>query len=243
MRSVVAVLLLASSLAAQSNVPTKEDPKGFSKEAVGTLNHKPKSELGEQKVYTPPAPAVAAVAPDLPGDLNKVVAAQFGPDCKIATSKSNLVVNYRVKTEEKWTPFLTADLDNDGVDDAIIVARCSNALARRDEYSYTMIDPYMAYHGYGDPKITAEISSGDPMQGHVVLLIHGSGAEAWRAAKPKSKYLVLNLPFSDIGVTRVVARKGKPAVQALLLQEGETISSVLFWDGKKYKWRDSIGNQ
>ena len=242
MRSVVLVLLLGSSLFAQSNVPTKEDPKGFSKDVLDTGKASP-SDLGEHKVYTAPTQTAPTAAPKLPDDLAKIVAAQFGPDCKIAREKSSLVVNYRAQTAEKWTPFLTADLDQDGIEDAIIVARCTNALARRDEFSYTMIDPYMAYHGYGDPKITAEMSSGDPMQGHVVLIIHGAGPEAWRAAKPKSKFLILNLPFSDLGVTRVVARKGKPPVAAVLLQEGETMSSVLYWDGKKYRWRDSIGNQ
>jgi hypothetical protein len=241
--SALAVLALALPMVAQSNVPTKEDPRGFSKDVVDQISQQPKSELGEQKVYTPPAAVAPAQPLDLPNDLAKIVGAQFGPDCKIALQKSSLVVNYRIKVVEKWTPFLVADLDNDGVEDAIIVARCSNALGRRDEFNYNLIDPYMAYHGYGDPKITAEISSADPMQGHAVLIIHGVGPEAWRAAKPKSKFVVLNLPFSDVGLTRVVARKGKPAVQALLLQQGETISSVLFWDGKKYKWRDSIGNQ
>lgn len=258
MRSVVRllparILFLASCLAvpaifapaayAQSNVPTKDDPRGFSKEVVEDSNKQPKSELGDQKVYTPPAAAVAAPVPAaLPADLAKVVLNLFGKDCKISVEKSSVVVNYRMKAAEKWTPFLTADLDHDGVEDAIIVARCSNALARRDEFGYKMIDPYMSSHGYGDPKITAEMASADPMSGHMVLIIHGVGTEAWRAEKPKSKYLVLNLPFSDISLTKVAPRKGKPPVDALLLQEGETMSSVMFWDGKKYKWRDSIGN-
>ncbi|HUR36955.1 MAG TPA: hypothetical protein VM009_04000 [Terriglobales bacterium] len=246
MRLAVAAIFLSSltvSISAQSNVPTKEDPKGFSKEAVEELHKQPRSEFGDPKTYTPPPPQVATPPAVVPEGLEKVVAAQFGPDCKIAMKRSNLVVNYRVQTVEAWTPFQTADLDNDGVQDAIIVARCKNALGRKDEFSYDLIDPYMAYHGYGDPKITSEISSDDPMQGHAVLIIHGAGADAWRAEKPKSKFVAINLPFSNIGVTRVVIRKGKPAVGAVLLQEGETMSSVLFWDGKKYKWRDSIGNQ
>ena len=238
-----AAVLCAQPVHAQSSVPTKDDPRGFSKEVVEDSNKQPKSELGDHKVYTPPPPAAAAATPaSLPADLEKVVLAQFGKDCKVSVEKSSVVVNYRVKHAEKWTPFLTADLDHDGVEDAIIVARCANALARRDEFGYKMIDPYMSSHGYGDPKITAEMASADPMSGHMVLIIHGVGAEAWRAEKPKSKYLVLNLPFSDISLTRVAARKGKAPVPALLLQEGQTISSVMFWDGKKYKWRDSIGN-
>ncbi|HUS18583.1 MAG TPA: hypothetical protein VMZ25_02950 [Terriglobales bacterium] len=246
MRAAVALLFLVSlvtlSATAQSNVPTKEDPKGY-RDLIEPDKKATLSDLGE-KTYTPPVAEPAAVPVKLPEDLTKIVAAQFGPNCKIATSKSNLVVNYRTPGKaEPWTPFLVADLDHDGVEDAVIVARCTNALARKDEFNYSMIDPYMAYHGYRDPKITSEISSGDPLQGHAVLIIHGAGPESWRAEKPKSKFLVLNLPFSDLGITKVVTRKGKPPAAALLLQEGETMSSVMFWDGKKYKWRDSIGNQ
>lgn len=244
MRLAVFVLILASSLFAQSNVPTKEDPKGY-KDLVDPGKPASLSDIGEKKAHAAaPDQNVSAPAPKLPEDLAKIVAEQFGPDCKIATERSSLVVNYRTPEKaQPWTPFLTADLDHDGVEDAIIVARCENALARKDEFNYIMTDPYMAFHGYGDPKITSEFASGDPMQGHVVLIIHGIGPEAWRAAKPKSKFLVLNLPFSNIGLTHVAAKKGKPPVNALLLQEGETMSSVMFWDGKKYKWRDSIGNQ
>jgi hypothetical protein len=243
MKTAVAVLMLAAALAAQSNVPTKENPRGYSKDVLD--EGKPaKSELGEHPVYAPgekqAAPAAKAQVPE---DLAKVVKEQFGPDCKVAMERSSIVVNYRTKTDDKWNPFLTADLDHDGVPDAVIIARCENPVARKDEFGYVMTDPYMAYHGYGDPKITQEFASGDPMQGHVVLIIHGAGAEGWRAAKPKAKFLVLNLPFNKLDITHVVAKKGKPPVDALLLQEGETMSSVVWWDGKKYRWRDSMGNQ
>jgi len=238
MRLAVAALFLTASLAAQSNLPTKEDPKGYSKDVVDAVHQPMKSDLGEQKTYTPPSKETAPPPAALPADLNKVVAEQFGTDCKIAVEKSSVVVNYRVKSTEPWTPFLTADLDGNGSEDAIIVARCKSALARRDEFGYTVIDPYMAYHGYGDPRITAEFSSGDPMQGHLVLIIHGEGAEGWRAAKPRAKFILINLPFSMLGVTKVATRKGKPPVSALMLQEGETMSSVVYWNGKKYQWRD-----
>lgn len=242
-RLFITAFVLASSLAAQSNAPTKLDPKGY-KDLVEPGKRVEMSDIGEGKAAKKAAEEPQAPGPDVPADLAKIVAAQFGPDCKIAMSRTSLVVNYRTPDKATpWTPFLIADLDHDGIEDAIIVARCENALARRDEFSYTMVDPYMSFHGYGDPKITAEFASGDPMQGHVVLIIHGVGAEGWRAAKPKSKFLVLNLPFSNIGLTHVAAKKGKAPVNALLLQEGETMSSVMFWDGKKYKWRDSIGNQ
>jgi hypothetical protein len=240
MRLAVALLCLAATLfAQQSNVPTKSDPKGYSKDVLDDAKASP-SDLGEHKVYKPgdPQPKDAGVA-ELPADLQNIVTVQFGKDCKVAMQRSSIVVNYRIKTDDKWNPFFTADLDHDGVEDAIIVARCENPVARKDEFGYVMTDPYMAFHGYGDPKITQEFASGDPMQGHIVLIIHGAGAEAWRAEKPKAKFLVLNLPFTQLGMTNVVARKGKPPVRALLLQEGETMSSVLYWDGKKYRWRDS----
>ena len=239
MRIAVAVLLLAASLAAQSNVPTKDNPRGYSKDVLDDKPATAKSHLGEHKVYTQGEKPAVETAAQVPADLPAIVTAQFGKDCKVAMERSAVVVNYRTKNDDGWKPFFTADLDHDGVEDAIIIARCENPVARKDEFGYIMTDPYMAYHGYGDPKITQEFASGDPMQGHMVLIIHGSGAEAWRAAKPKAKFIVLNLPFNKLDVTHVVAKKGKPAGDALLLQEGETMSSVVWWDGKKYRWRDS----
>jgi hypothetical protein len=251
MRSVLCLIGLAffsGVLSAQSPAPakqgqtppSKDDPQGYSKEIFE--EPKMKTDLGTHKIYTA-APVGKQSDVNIPADLPSIVTAQFGTDCTVALKRSASTNNYRIQSVDAWSPFLTADLDSDGIEDAIIVARCGNPLARRDEFGYQVIDPYMTFHGYGDPRVTAEFSTGDPDHGHVVLIIHGAGADSWRAAKPKSKFVVLNLPFNNIGVTTVMLSKKKPLVKAVLLQEGEITSSVLFWDGKKYRWRDSAGHQ
>ena len=108
------------------------------------------------------------------------------------------------------------------------------------DFHYTVVDPYFTYYGYGDPKITATLNSEDPSSNFIVLIIHGAGADGWRAAVPKSKFAVVNLPFDSLSMTHIMAKKNKP-VPALSLDTIESSGSVIFWDGKKYKWRDLAG--
>src|SRR5262249_44435746 len=154
-----------------------------------------------QSSHTTPADASKTSpesAPAIPSDLAQIVRQQFGPDFVISMKRSSSTVNYLHPTNDPWTPFLTMDIDNDGIEDAIIVARSKNPLTGQSKYNYKVVDPYFAYHGYGDPKVTATLTSEDPDQGHVVLIIHGTGPEAWRAAAPKAKFAVVNLPFENL---------------------------------------------
>ena len=94
------------------------------------------------------------------------------------------------------TPFVR-DVDGDGVDDFVIVAKSKKPMLDAAEHSYRVIDPYYDFFGYGDPKLTASFGAEDLMEKNlVVLVIHGAGAEAWRAEKPKAKYVIINLPFA-----------------------------------------------
>ncbi len=129
------------------------------------------------------------------------------------------------------------DLDGDGVEDAVIAARCKNPLLDEAEHDYAVIDPYYTFYGYGDPKITTTFTEGDPNKKNlVVLIIHGAGPDAWRAEKPKSKYVVVNLPYRGLSVRKF--RFGKKTIQAVYTEEqndlGET--SALVFDGKKYRY-------
>lgn len=134
---------------------------------------------------------------------------------------------------------LKADLDGDGVEDIVIVARCRNPLPDQAEYNFRVVDPYNSYFGFGDPKITTEFASEDPdRRGMSLLIIHGSGPDAWRSATPKAKFLVINLPFKDLAVKKItVHKKSQMAIYAEEAHEGEGVISALFWDGKKYKYR------
>ena len=83
---------------------------------------------------------------------------------------------------------MKADLDGDGIEDLVVAARCTNPLADQAEDNFTVIDPYNRFYGYGNTKITTQFASEDPAtRGLVLLVIHGAGAEAWRAADARRR--------------------------------------------------------
>lgn len=154
---------------------------------------------------------------------NDFVQKQFGATCRFDET-SNLVS--------------TADLDGDGVEDAVIVAHCKNPLIDEAEHNFKVLDPYNAFFGYSDPKVTSQFQSEDPgSRGRVLLVIHGAGDAAWRTNEPKAKFVIINLPFKQIGVKRLMLKK-KP-VAAIFAEEsgGEQTNSALFWNGKKYRYQ------
>jgi len=173
--------------------------------------------------YLPTAIAQSATKPPTQAIDNDFVRKQFGSTCRL----------------EPGPPPLAADLNGDGVEDVVIIARCSNPLIDEAENKYKVIDPYDEFFGYGDPKVTTKFASEDPQQhGLALLIIHGAGSDAWRAVEPKAKFLVINLPFKQIAVKKLTVRKKTVmAIYAEEAREGEGTVSVIFWDGKKYKYQ------
>jgi len=157
-----------------------------------------------------------------PGIDNAFVQKQFGATCTLVPGPQPQM----------------ADLDGDGVQDLVIVARCTNPLVDQAEHSFQLIDPFNAFYGYGDTKITSQFASEDPQtRGIVLLIIHGAGAEAWRASTPKAKFVVINLPFREILVRKLQVKK--KTLMAIYAEEtgGNQITSAIFWDGKKYRYQ------
>ncbi|MGZ4731674.1 MAG: hypothetical protein ACXVZH_05985 [Terriglobales bacterium] len=133
---------------------------------------------------------------------------------------------------------MKADLNGDGIEDLVVAAHCTNPLADQAEDNFAVIDPYNTFFGYGNPKITTQFSSEDPAtRGLVLLVIHGAGAEAWRAAVPKAKFVIINLPFKQVTVKKLMVKK-KPTM-AIYAEEtgGDRMTSATFWDGKKYRYQ------
>jgi hypothetical protein len=158
---------------------------------------------------------------------NGFVQKQFGSTCTLLPSPS----------------LQTADLDGDGTEDAVIVARCTNPMLDQAEHNYKVIDPYDTFFGYGDPKVTITFATEEPeRRGLVLLVIHGAGAEAWRSAAPRAKFMIINLPFREIVVKKLQLRK--KVVMAIYANEvgGAGTVSVTFWDGKKYKYQPMGSN-
>ncbi len=135
-------------------------------------------------------------------------------------------------------PQVKADMDGDGIEDLVVAARCTNALVDQTENNFTVIDPYNSFYGYGNTKITTQFASEDPAtRGLVLLVIHGTGQEAWRAATPKAKFVIINLPFKQITVKKLTVKK--KTVMAIYAEEtgGDRMTSATFWDGKKYRYQ------
>lgn len=126
------------------------------------------------------------------------------------------------------------DLDGDGVEDVAIAARCKNPMLDQGEHSYTVIDPFDEYFGYGNPKVTTTFFEADPaLRGLVVLIIHGAGKDAWRSATPKAKFVVVNLPYRAISIRKMQLKK--TTIEALYVEEAGNFgtSSAVFFDAKR----------
>jgi hypothetical protein len=212
---------------------------------------------------TPPAPPAAAPAakdekpagyippPSVPADLQELVNKQFGPNFKVIFQRHTATHYLHESEHAPLNTLLTGDLDGDGIEDAVIVAKAKNAFSGQIPYNYRIIDPYYSAFGYGNPQITGGMMEEDPDGNYLVLVIHGAGPDAWRAARPKAKFVMINLPFNTINVAPMAVDKKQKhknkemtadQIAVIILEEdGTNQSSIVIWDGKKYRWRDLGG--
>jgi hypothetical protein len=177
--------------------------------------------LSAEKKPLPPPPAHAK-AP-VPTVTDEYVHKEFGDNCSVLAGP----------------PQFVGDLDGDGVDDLVIAARCKNPMADQAEYGFHVTDPYNSFMGFGDVKLTSTFASDVPeRKGVSLLIVHGVGSEAWRSDKEKPKFLLINLPFKTLTVKRLALKK--KTVLGIYMEEkgeGEATASVIFWDGKKYRYQ------
>ncbi|PYX46364.1 MAG: hypothetical protein DMG79_16670 [Acidobacteria bacterium] len=174
-----------------------------------------------QKKQPPPPPAHAK-SPS-PAVTDEFIHKQFGDNCSLLAGP----------------PQFVADMDGDGIDDLVVAARCKNPMADQAEYSFVVADPYDSFLGYSDVKVTSTFASDEPdRRGISLLIVHGAEKGDWRADAPKAKFLLINLPFKTLTVKKLALKK--KTVLGIYMEEkgeGEDTSSVIYWDGKKYRYQ------
>lgn len=139
--------------------------------------------------------------------------------------------------DPKFSP-MTGDLNDDGVEDLVLVARCKNPLIDQDQDNFKVIDPMNAFYGYGNPAITSSMGQEDPrLKGISLLIIHGAGKDAWHSTTPGLKFVVINLDVKTVTLRKMKITKKKSAM-AIYVEEatGDQMTSAIYWDGKKYKY-------
>jgi len=173
---------------------------------------------------SPPATAPPSADPQ----LASLVKQQFGPTFTLPTTFP--------------TPLITADFDGDGVEDVAIVAKSKEPFPDSFEKKYTVFDPYNSYFGLSDPAISSTFSAHDPQRDHDLLVIFGAGAEGWHAATPKAKFVLINVPFDNIMVGRMLLKKNKPPIFVIKTRETQIMESAVYWDAKKKRWKWEPGS-
>jgi len=153
---------------------------------------------------------------------NDFVHQQFGDSCSLTPQ----------------FPPITGDLNGDGVEDIVIVARCKNALIEQAEKNYKVIDPLDSFYGYGNPSITTGFAPDDPkLRGIALLVIHGTGADAWRSPTPQAKFVIINITVKTVTIKKMKVTKKKTTTAIFVEEAGaDEMTSAVFWDGRKYRY-------
>ena len=151
-------------------------------------------------------------------NLQAFVSTQFGPEFELM----------------KDFPVLTGDFNGDGVEDAAFVATTHGGF-QPNSGQFRVLDPSSSYFGLGDPKITAQFSSKYPGGPRYLLIIHGSGTEAWHAKSPKERFVIINLAFDRLSLGHV--KRKKKIVDDIGVEETGILNSFLFWNGRRYEWQ------
>ena len=145
--------------------------------------------------------------------LESLVEKQFGTDFSV---------------DERFEP-MYADFDADGREDLAIIGFSKHPLGGSAKYKYTVVDPYDTYFGVGDPQITTHYAGFSDGSSHCILFIHD-----WKGEAAKSKWVIVNVPFNKVAPGLVTMKK--KTVPAVATVEVGGLSSLVYFDGKKYKW-------
>jgi hypothetical protein len=138
------------------------------------------------------------------------------------------------KLDAKFAP-LTGDFDGDGVPDLMLVSFGKNPMAEMNAKNFRVSDPYDAYFGFGDPKVTIQFAGFGDGTKHCVLIIHD-----YQSATPKGKFVIVNLPFEKLSLGSYPFKK--KTVTGIATTEEGGLNAIIYWNGKKYKWEPTDFN-
>jgi hypothetical protein len=167
---------------------------------------------------TVPQPAAAPIP-----DMVAYAASQFGP---------TFTLDPTIKP-------MFGDLDGDGNEDLILVGRSDAPLASKDQFDFKVEDPYDAYYGTGETRITSSFSLHFDGSARCILVVFGWRMPPHTKLKPKSKlaskYVLINTPFETVSIVNL--RLKQKHVQAIEAVDRDTLHALIFWDGKRWLWR------
>ena len=167
---------------------------------------------GVASAQSAPQPTPVAKGNEPAEIVRSAVAREFGPHFTLSP---------------KFQPMF-GDFDGDGTEDLAVVVTGEPMLAM-GEYKYKLIDPYDGYFGYGNARTMMAFSVNPDEHPLLVLIAHD-----WRAAHAKAKFVIVNLPFTDIQVTSGTLKK--KTVSTLFTRDTTGVQALVFWDGRKYRW-------
>jgi len=181
-----------------------------------------------QAVAAQSEPAKTLPAAPNQDELQQYVKTQFGEGFKLAPMQPRGTAGHILQDKPTLLLF-TGDLDGDGTEDAVILAHApANVMLGEKDFAYRVIDPYDSYFGFGDPRSTRQLFT-DPTRDRTLLVVHD-----WRAATPKAKFVIINLPFDNLALTQTSLKKKTRT--AIATEEGGLAGSVVYWDGKRYRY-------
>lgn len=163
-------------------------------------------------------PFAFAAEPATEPTAQAIISEQFGPEFLLL----------------KDFPVLTGDFNGDGIEDAVFVAT-SHSSVQVDSARYRVLDPSSDYFGSGDVHVTSQFASPYVEGPRYLLIIHGSGPQGWRAKEPKARFVLINVSFDHVSIGHIA--KKKKQFDDISVEEGDVLSSLLYWDGHRYKWQ------
>ena len=220
----VLVAALGSQLVAQSSGSQTTLPPGNPSSTPSLAPYY--NPLSAPPAPKPPSPTPEMLRTSAPLVDDAWVARQFGPSFKLDPKVSQM----------------TGDFFSDGHEALAVVATSKSPMMSMGEFHYRVEDPYSAYFGSGSIKITSTFTLHFDGSGRAILIVNDwRHAGLARSAKDKSprdeqKVVLINTPFETITAVNLTLKKKKKHLQALETVDYTTLHSLVFFDGKHWKW-------